>query len=175
MGESVEIGVLRPECGVVGEGDGVDEGIGEGEFVFDEKICGGNGDVFVDGNDNAGAHGAGDLLGFLRRTLVQCDFSDFGDHDGGDDEDREFLEDRPEMNGIRAVLKAFKPSGAVEDVGLHETGGLDSECAVWLPVELERLIPLEESDELIRGENGADFNFTIHLGELKALARLEVH
>lgn len=39
--EAFEVLVLGPEGGLVGEGDGVDQGIGEGELVADEEIGGG--------------------------------------------------------------------------------------------------------------------------------------
>ena len=86
MGEAFEVVILGPEGGFAGEGDGVDEGVCEGEFVFDEEVGGGNGDVVVDGDEDAGKHGAGDFLGFVGRALFESHLADFGDDDSGDDQ-----------------------------------------------------------------------------------------
>jgi len=168
VGESIEIDVLRPEGGFVGEGDGVNEGIGEGEFVPDEEVCGGNGDIFVDVHQDAGKHGAGDFLGFFGRTLFESHFADFGDNDGGYDQVGQLEEDGTEVNGVGTVFEALKPSGGVENVRLHEEGWL--EFAILFPIELEWLLAFEKSDELFRGEDGTDFDFSVHFRELEALA-----
>jgi hypothetical protein len=173
VGEALEIVVLGPEGGVVGEGDGVDEGIGEREFVFDKEIGGGNGDFLVDVDQDAGKHGAGDFLGFFGRALLEGDFADFGDDDCGNDQLRQFEEDGAEVNSVRAVFEAFEPRGGVEDVGLHDPGSL--ELAIRFPFELQRLVAFEVSDELLRGKNGADFDFAVLFRELEALAGFEVH
>lgn len=168
VGESLEIDILRPEDGFVGEGDGVDEGIGEGEFVLDEEVCGGNGDVFVDVHQDAGEHGAGDFLGFFARALFKSHFADFGDNDGGNNQVGQLEEDGTEVSGVGAVFEALKPSGGVENVRLHEEGWL--EFAILFPIELECLLAFEKSDELFGGEDGADFDFPVHFRELEALS-----
>jgi hypothetical protein len=167
-GESIEIDVLRPEDGFVGEGDGVDEGIGEGEFVPDEEVCGGNGDVFVDMHQNAGEHGAGDFLGFFERALFESHFADFRDNDGGHDQVGQLKEDGTEVNGVGTVFEALKPSGGVENVRLHEEGWL--EFAILFLIEVEWLLAFEKSDELFRGEDGADFDFSARFRELEPLS-----
>ena len=53
VGEVFEVVVLGPQGGLVGEGDGVDQGIGKREFVPDEQVCCGDGDGFVDRDDDA--------------------------------------------------------------------------------------------------------------------------
>lgn len=168
VGESIEIDVLRPEGGFVGEGDGVDEGIGEGEFVPDEEVCGGNGDVFVDVHQDAGEHGAGDFLGFFGRALFESHFADFRDNDGGHDQVGQLEEDGTEVNGVGTVFEALKPSGGVENVRLHEEGWL--EFAILFPIEVEWLLAFEKSDELFGGEDGADFDFSVHFRELEPLS-----
>ena len=167
-GESIEIDVLRPEDGFVGEGDGVDEGIGEGEFVPDEEVCGGNGDVFVDVHQDAGEHGAGDFLGFFGRALFESHFADFRDNDGWNNQVGQLKEDGTEVNGVGTVFEALKPSGGVENVRLHEEGWL--EFAILVPIEVEWLLAFEKSDELFRGEDGADFDFSARFRELEPLS-----
>lgn len=172
MGEAFEVVVLGPEGGFVGEGDGVDDGIGEGEFVFDEEVGGGNGDVLVDVDRDAGEHGAGDFIGFCGRALAESHLADFGDDDGGNDQVGQFEEDGTEVDGVRAVFEALEPGGGVEDVMLHDAGRL--EFAIRFPFELERLVAFEVTDELLRGEDGADFDFSVLFGELEALAWFEI-
>jgi len=48
------------------------------------------------------------------------------------------------------------------------------EFTIGLAFKLQGLGTLEEADELVGAENRADFDALILLGELKALARLEV-
>lgn len=88
VGKALEVVVLGLESGVVGESDGVDYGVGEGELVFDEGIGGGYGDVLINWHPNAGKHGAGNFLSFFRRSLLEGYFTNFGDDDGWDDQIR---------------------------------------------------------------------------------------
>ena len=119
MWEAFEIGVLGPQGGLVGEGDGVDQGISEREFVFDEEICCGDGDGLVDGNDNAGAHGLGDFVGLFQAALLQGNLADFGNDNAGNEEIGQFAEDRTEMERVRTLVEAFEPSARVKDGGFH--------------------------------------------------------
>ena len=65
----------------MGEGDGVDQGIGEGELVLDEEIGGGDGDFLVDGDDDAGAHDLGDFVGLFQGPLSEGDLTDLCNDD----------------------------------------------------------------------------------------------
>ena len=99
--QSFEVLVLSPEGGLVGEGDGVDQGISEGEFVADEEIGSGDGDFLVDGDDDAGAHGLGDFIGLFQGPLFEGHLADLGNDDARNEQGGELEQNGPEMN--RAV------------------------------------------------------------------------
>ena len=119
VGQSFKIAILRPEGGVAIQGNGVDEGIGEGKLVFDEKIGGGNRDFFIDGNNDAGSHGLGHFFGLTPVALFEDHFADFGDHDGGDDELGQRKKNGAEVDRVGTAREALKPCGGVEDIGFH--------------------------------------------------------
>ncbi len=85
MGQSFEVGILRPEGSFMGKGDGVDERVSEGEPVFDKEIGGGCGDSGVNGYDLGRHHAADDTICLIRASLCQNDFADFGEDDAGDE------------------------------------------------------------------------------------------
>ena len=107
VGEAFKIVVLGPESGVVSEGDGVDEGIGEGQLVFDEQIGSGDGDGLVDGDDDARAHGLGYFVSFRHGALLEGDFADFREDDAGDDESGQLEENGAEVNGVGTIFETF--------------------------------------------------------------------
>lgn len=109
VGETFEVVVLSPESGVVGEGDGVDQRIGEREFVFDGEIGSGNGDGFVDWNDQGSEEGTGDGLCLSFTPFPKGDFADLCDDDGRDDDVRVFCKDGAEMLYVWSVIEAFQP------------------------------------------------------------------
>lgn len=88
--EVFEVVVLGPEGGFVDQSGGVDDGICEREFVFDEQIGREDGDCLVGGDDDAAAHGVGDGFRLGGAALFEGDFSDFREDDGGDDQIGEF-------------------------------------------------------------------------------------
>ena len=106
----------------MGENDGVDQGIGEGEFVLDEEIGGGDGDFLIDGDDDAGAHGLGDFVGLFQAPLFESHLADFRDDDARDEQGGELVQNGAEMNRVGAGVEAFKPTAGIEKIELHGAG-----------------------------------------------------
>ena len=164
--QSFEVLVLGPESGLVGEGDGVDQGIGEGELVADEEIGGGDGDFLVDGEDDAGAHGLGDFVGLFQAPLFERHLADLRDDDARDEQGGELEQNRAEMNGVGSGVETFEPTAGIEKIELHvvENEGF-SEFAIRLALEFKRCLPLQEPDELLRSEDGAELDVAVLLDD----------
>lgn len=173
VGQTFEVVVLGPDRGFVGEGGGVDDGIGERELVLDEEVGCVGGNAWVQGDNDSRKHGVGDRLGLLLRSLLEDDLADFGDDDCGDDQVGQLAEDWGEVAGVGAVIEALDPCGSVEKVGGH--GACGSDFAILFPFEHEWLGFAEKTDELVGSQDGADFDLAVLLDELEALAGFEIH
>jgi len=103
----------------VGQGDGVDQGIGKGELVFDEEVRCSDGDFLADGDDDAGTHRLGDDICLLAGALLEDDLAHLGEDDGRDEQVGKFEQNRAKMDRVGSIIKTLDPSAGIQNSGVH--------------------------------------------------------
>ena len=67
--ESLKMSVLSPEGSIVSKRDGIDEGVGERQLIFDEQIGGLCGDHWVNVDHDCGEHSISNGLRIICTAL----------------------------------------------------------------------------------------------------------
>ena len=113
LGETFEIVVLGPEGGFVGEGDCVNQRVGQGELVLDEEFRSSDGDFLVDGNDEGRTHRLGDFIGLPEGALLENDLADLREGDARDKQVGKSEENWAKMNRVGSIIETLQPSAGI--------------------------------------------------------------
>ncbi len=125
--QALEVGILRPQLGVMGMGRSQDDAVGKRQLGLDTELSGFEREAIVKFNENTTAHRRNDVQSFLPADVPKHMAVDLEQAEGRNKERFLALDGFAEEGSVATTSQVFDPATRIDDVhkrsGSRSSGG----------------------------------------------------